>query len=104
MHFLHFLHIVAMSYDLVYSYTAWVERCQSTIVYERKETAQVLYVIPVSSILGRLLLVPVGKTSTILFGMLRESADFLGAVCDKTKSSSVPVSIVGAYVSSWALG
>ncbi len=67
-------------------------RCQSTIMYERRETAQVLYIVPVSRILGRLPLVPVGKTGpgTILFDMRRESADssFPGAVCDKTKNSS----------------
>ncbi len=44
--------------------------CQSTIVYERRESAQVLYVIPVSSILGRLSLVPVSNTGTIPYEML----------------------------------
>ncbi len=43
--------MVIISFDLIYFYTAWVDRCQSTIVYECKETAQVVYVIPVSSIL-----------------------------------------------------
>jgi hypothetical protein len=37
---------------------------------------QVLYVIPVSSILGLLPLVPVGATGTIPFAMRREAADF----------------------------
>ncbi len=59
--------------------------CQSTIVYERRESAQVLYVVPVSSILGRLLLVPVGDTGTIPFQMRGKSADFPGASCDKTQ-------------------
>ena len=49
--------------------SAWLDQCQSTIVYERSEQAQVLYVIPVSSILGCLPLVPVGATGTISFVM-----------------------------------
>ena len=49
---LHILHIL-----ICLSTSAWVDQCQSTIVYERREQAQVLYVIPVSSILGRLPLV-----------------------------------------------
>ena len=46
-----------------------MDECQSTIVYERREQSQVLYVIPVSSILGRLPLVPLGETGTIPFDM-----------------------------------
>ena len=65
--------------------TAWLDACQSTIVYERRESSQVLYVIPVSSILGRLPLVPVGNTGTIPYEMQRESANFEGSSCDKTK-------------------
>ncbi len=38
---------------------------------QRRDSAQVLFVIPVSSILGRLLLVPVGSTGTIVFEMGR---------------------------------
>ncbi len=67
--------------------SAWVDQCQSAIVYERCEQAQVLYVIPVSSILGHLPLVPVGATGTIPFAMRRESADFPGAFCDKSANS-----------------
>ena len=71
MHILHILHILIFT-----STTAWVDQCQSAIVYERREQAQVLYVIPVSSVLGRLPLVPVGANGTIPFAMRRESADF----------------------------
>jgi hypothetical protein len=61
--------------------TDWWDECQSTIVYKGHESAQVLYVIQLSSILGRPSLVPVGKTGTIR----REQAGFPGAFCDKTK-------------------
>ncbi len=93
MHILHILHIL-----ICFSTSAWVDQCQSTIVYERREQAQVLYVIPVSSILGRLLLVPVGATGTISFAMRGESADFHGAFCDKSAKGG------DGYVNSWALG
>ena len=74
----------------------------SAIVYERREQAQVLYVIPVSSILGRLPLVPVGATGTIPFAMRRESADFPGAFCDKSANGGDGCR--WWYVNSWALG
>ncbi len=77
-----------------------MDACQSTIVYERRESAQVLYVIPVSSILGRPL-IPVGNTGTIPYGMRREAADFPGAYCDKTKDGKDGCR--WWYVNSWAL-
>ena len=40
----------------------WLAQCESTIIYERRLQSQVLYVIPITSILGRLALVPVGET------------------------------------------
>ena len=79
-HILHIMHIMHIL-NFVCT-TAWVGQCQSAMIYERREQAQVLYVIPVSSILGRLPLVPVGATGTIPFAMRRESADFPGASCE----------------------
>ena len=99
-HILHILHIVHILICL--STSAWVDQCQSAIVYERREQAQVFYVIPVSSILGRLPLVPVGATGTIPFAMRQESADFPGASCDKSASSGDGCR--WWYVNSWALG
>ncbi len=65
---LHILYIVQILHILVMILfdccAAWLDACWSTIVYERHESAQVWYVIPVSSILGRLPLVPVGNTGT----------------------------------------
>ena len=101
-HIQHILHILHTLYDHVFLYSEWVNRCQSAIVYERREQSQVLYVIPVSSILGRLPLVPVGQTGTIPFEMRRESADFPGAACDKTKDGADGCR--WWYVNSWALG
>ena len=51
------------------------------MIYERKQQ-QVLYVVPVSSILGRLALVPVGDTGTIPYTMRQETAEFPGGKCD----------------------
>jgi hypothetical protein len=84
----HILHILHILYILIcLSTSAWLDQCQSAILYERCEQAQVLYVIPVSSVLGRLPLVPVGATGTIPFAMCREAADFPGAFCDKSANS-----------------
>ena len=84
----HILHILHILYTLIcLSTPAWLDKCQSAILYERREQAQVLYVIPVSSILGRLPLVPVGATRMIPFAMRREAADFSGAFCDKSANS-----------------
>ena len=98
-HILHILHI------LIYlSTSAWLAQCQSTIIYQRCEQAQVLYVIPVSSILGRLPLVPVGATGTIPFAMRRETADFPGAFKFCDKSANGGDGCRWWHVNSWALG
>jgi hypothetical protein len=51
MQILHILHILIFT-----SITAWVDQRQSAIVYERRGQAQVLYAIPVSSVLVAFLL------------------------------------------------
>jgi hypothetical protein len=90
---LHILHI--LKYYL--STSAWLDQCQSAIDYKQRETAQVLNVIPVSSILGRLPIVLVGATGTIPFAMRQESADFPGAFCDKTENSGETCVCVNWY-------
>jgi hypothetical protein len=48
----------------------WLAQCESTIIYERRLQSQLMYVIPITSILGRLALVPVGTCNgTIPYGM-----------------------------------
>ena len=49
--------------------------------------SQVLYVIPVISILGRLALVSVSDTGTIPFSMRKETCDIPGASCDSKKDA-----------------
>ena len=66
---------------------AWLDDCDSEMIYERRMQSQVLYVIPVTSILGRLALVPVGDTGTIPFSMRKETCDFPGASCDSKKDA-----------------
>ncbi len=58
------------------------------------------HAIPVSSILGRNPLIPVGNTGTIPFDMRGESADLHGAACDKTKDGSDGCRWL--YVNSWS--
>jgi hypothetical protein len=48
----------------------------------RRMQLKILYVVPITSILGRLALFPVGDTGTIPFTMRKESKDFDGASCD----------------------
>ena len=83
--------------------TGWLDQIGSKIIYERK-SQPVLYVIPTTSILGRLPLVPVGDNGTIPYSMpvRSESADIPGGGCD-----SRPSSCDGSrwwYVNTWALG
>ncbi len=67
------------------TFAAWLDQCYSTIIYERHMQSLVvllvLYVIPVTSILGRLALVPISETGTtgVLFSMHKETTDFPGA-------------------------
>ena len=60
----------------------WLDKCDSKIIYERRMQSLVLYVVPISSILGRLALVPVGDTGTIPFSMRHAKPDYDGATCD----------------------
>ena len=43
----------------------WLDKCDLKIVYERRMQSLVLYVVPISSILGRLALVPGGLLATL---------------------------------------
>jgi hypothetical protein len=82
-------------------FTEWLEKIGSKLVYERKENKQVLYVVPITSILGRLALVPVGDTGTIPYSMRSESASYPGAVCDSRHGAGD-----GSrwwYVNTWAM-
>jgi len=51
------------------------------MVYERKSNKQVLYGLPIASILSKLPLVPVGDTGTIPYSMRGEATDFDGGSC-----------------------
>ena len=59
------------------------------MIYERRLQSQVLYVVPIMSILGRLALVPVGETGTIPFTMRTENRDYPGASCDPKATAVV---------------
>ncbi len=62
MYILHILHIVCNSIWLLWHR---LDVCQSTIIYEPRKSAQVLYVTLLSPILALLFLVPVGDTAII---------------------------------------
>jgi hypothetical protein len=52
-----------ISYDFV---VEWLESVGSRVVYELDYKKPILYVVPIQSILGKLPVVPVGDTGTIL--------------------------------------
>jgi hypothetical protein len=65
----------------------WIN--DSKIIFERRMQPQVLYDVPITSILGRLALVSVGDTGTIPFTMRKESRDFSGASCASKMGAGV---------------
>ena len=71
------------------------------MLYERKQNQQVLYVIPISSILGKLPLIPVGDTGTIPFGMRDKLHEVDEASCDTKQGEGDRCRLW--YVNPWAL-
>ena len=68
----------------------WLDKCDSKIIYKRRMQSQVLYVVTITSILGRLALVPVGDSDTgtmIPFSMRNKKPDFPGAICDSKRGA-----------------
>lgn len=79
----------------------WLAQANSTMIYERKSHQQVLYVVPIASILSRLPVVPVGDTGTIPYSMRAETAEFPGASCDSRQDAGDGCR--WWYVNSWAM-
>ena len=73
--------------SLVSFVATWLHPCDSKLIYERSMQSQVLYVVPITSTLGRLALVPVGDTGTIPFSMRGETRDFPVASCDSKEGA-----------------
>jgi hypothetical protein len=80
----------------------WLAQCESTIMNERRLQSQVLYVIPITSILGRLVLVPVGVT--IPYSMRKEASTFPGAACDSKLNGADGIRwwYVNSFAQKWA--
>ena len=81
--------------------SGWLDRANGTMLYERKQNQQVLYVIPISSILGKLPLIPVGDTGTIPFSMRDELHEVDWASCDTKPGEGDRCRM--RYVNRWAL-
>ncbi len=64
-----------------------MDQCDSNIVYEHSMQSQVLYVVPITSILGRLALVLVGDTGTIPFSMRKQTREYPGTSCDSKEGA-----------------
>ncbi len=80
--------------------TEWLLACSSRIVYERLPDNQVFYVLPMESILGKLPVVPVGDTGTVLYCM----EDFVGAAFDTREGAGDGSRwwYINAWVLSWS--
>jgi hypothetical protein len=68
----------------MFCFIGWLESVGSLVVYELDYKKPILYVIPIQSILGKLPVVTVGDTGTILYH-LRNT--FSGAPCDSRQGA-----------------
>lgn len=71
-------------------------------MYERQVGHEVFYVLPISSLLGKLPVVPVGDTGTIPFSMRRSAEDFVKAAFDSAEGAGDGCR--WWYVNTWGLG
>ena len=71
-------------------------------MYERRVGQEVFYVLPISSLLGKLPVVPVGNTGTIPFSMRRSEEDFVNAAFDSAEGAGDGCQ--WWYVNTWGLG
>ena len=82
----------------------WIEATNSAMIYESESGPhEVLYVIPVESILGKLPVVPVGDTGSIPHTMRAERArELVGARCDREIGKGDGTR--WWFVNNWAMG
>ena len=72
-------------------------------MYERQTDSQVLYVLPVESILGKLPVVPIGATGTIPYSMRQHAADFVDAAFDTREGAGDGSRWGYTGINTWAL-
>ena len=78
-----------------------MESVGSRVAYELDYTKPILYVVPIQNILGKLPLVPVGDTGTIMIPHRMHNA-FSGAPGDRRPGTGDGCRMW--FVNSWALG
>ena len=79
----------------------WFDWANSKMIYKQKANQQVLYVLPIIHILGKLSLVPVGDKGTFPHSMRWESAEFPWVSCDSDLDKGDGCK--WWYVNSWAM-
>jgi hypothetical protein len=89
---------------IFFVFSAWLNDCQSAILYEQHVGKEIFYVLPVEDILGKAPVVPVGPTGTIPFSMRGHALaqDFVDVAFDSSEGAGD-----GSrwwYINSWALG
>ncbi len=100
MHYVDYIHYLFCTYYFNYvSNAGWLKSVGSQIVYELDHKKPVLYVIPIEHILGKLPVVPVGETGTLLHHLRNV---FQGAPGDRRPDAGDGCKMW--FVNSWALG
>ena len=87
---------------------SWITKCGSKLIYETLLGKEVMYVLPITSILGRLPVVRAGDTGTIPFsyrngcrnGAHRYDPDLARADSSPAAGDGCPM----YFVNSWAMG
>ena len=86
----------------------WITKCGSRLMYEPMPGKEVVYVVPISSVLGRLPIVRAGDIGTIPYGYrsgLRNGARrFDNTLANADSSPGAGEGCPMFFVNSWALG
>ena len=98
-YFSYFDYFKLFNSDLTIFVLEWLKSIDSQIIYELDPTRPIRYVLPIENILGKLPVVPVGDTGTILHSLRN--------ACRWAYGDSRPGDGKGCpmwYVNSWAMG
>ena len=87
---------------------SWITKCGSKLIYETLPGKEVLYVLPISSILGRLPVVRAGDTGTIPLryrtGLRNGARGYDHGLARADTSAGAGDGCPMYFVNSWALG
>ena len=86
----------------------WITRCGSSLIYEMLPGKEILYVVPITSVLGKLPVVHAGDTGTIPYryrrGTANGSSRYFPEIARADTSPGAGDGCPMYFVNSWALG